>query len=130
MKKLTIPALALLTATFFLSAMPDDDIMVKEHGVYIINTTALASDVEGYENTTPLKIYIKKNKIIKIEALRNQETPKYFAKVKKQLLDKWNGMTVKQALATEVDGVTGATYSSKAVKENVRRGISYYKQHK
>ena len=130
MKKLTIPALALLTATFFLSAMPDDGIMVKEHGVYIINTTALASDVEGYENTTPLKIYIKKNKIIKTEALRNQEAPKYFAKVKKQLLDKWNGMTVKQALATEVDGVTGATYSSKAVKENVRRGISYYKQHK
>ena len=76
------------------------------------------------------KIYIQKNKIVKIEALKNQETPKYFAKIKKQMLDKWNGMTVKDAQKAHVDGVTGATLSSDAVKENVKRGLDYYQKHK
>jgi electron transport complex protein RnfG len=30
----------------------------------------------------------------------------------------------------EVDGVTGATFTSDAVKENVRRGLEYYWKHK
>jgi electron transport complex protein RnfG len=86
--------------------------------------------VVGYVGTTPLKIYIKKNKIVKIEALKNQETPKYWAKVKRQLLTKWDGMKVKDALKQQVDGVTGATFSTDAVKENVRLGLEYYKAHK
>ena len=81
-------------------------------------------------STTPLKIYIKKNKVEKIEALKNQETPKYFARVKKQMLNKWDGMKVKDALNQKVDGVTGATFSSDAVKENVRLGLEYYQKHK
>ncbi|MBQ7420311.1 MAG: FMN-binding protein [Prevotella sp.] len=117
-------------AVMLMSMMPDDGVMTKENGTYVINTTTLAADVEGYQSPTPLKIYIKKNKIEKIEALRNKETPKYFAMVKKNLLDKWNGMTVKKAATAEVDGVTGATFSSNAVKENVRRGLDYYKKHK
>ena len=64
-----------------------------------------------------------------IKALANQETPKFFNKVKQGLLNKWNGMKVKKAHTAQVDGVTGATYSSKAVKENVKRGISYYLTH-
>ena len=117
-------------STVLMSAMPDDGIMTKENGMYVVNTTSLATDVEGYEGATPLKIYIKRNKIEKIEALRNNETPKYWAMIKKRLLDKWNGMTVKQAATVEVDGVTGATFSSKAVKENVRRGVNYYNNNK
>ena len=33
-------------------------------------------------------------------------------------------------LKKEVDGVTGATFSSDAVKENVKLGLEYYKSHK
>ena len=69
-------------------------------------------------------------RVRKIEALPNQETPKYFAKVKKQLLDKWNGMTVSKAMKAQVDGVTGATLSSDAVKKNVVKGLEYYKKNK
>lgn len=129
MKKVSI-LLGSCMAVMLMSMMPDDGVMTKENGTYVINTTTLAADVEGYQSPTPLKIYIKKNKIEKIEALRNKETPKYFAMVKKNLLDKWNGMTVKKAATAEVDGVTGATFSSNAVKENVRRGLDYYKKHK
>ena len=39
-------------------------------------------------------------------------------------------MSVNKAMKAKVDGATGATYSSNAVKENVRRGLEYYKKHK
>ena len=103
-----------------------DDVITKEKGTTIINTTTLAQDVEGYAGPTPLKIYIKNKKIEKIEALKNVETPKYFAVIKRDLLGRWNGLTVKKAAQQEVDVITGATYSSEAVIENVRRGLEYY----
>ena len=103
-----------------------DDVITKEKGTTIINTTTLAQDVDGYAGPTPLKIYIKNKKIEKIEALKNVETPKYFAVIKRDLLGRWNGLTVKKAAQQEVDVITGATYSSEAVIENVRRGLEYY----
>jgi len=118
-------SLALMSAT-----TQDHTVMTQEKGVYVVNTTTLAADVEGYVGATPLKIYIKKNKVLRIEALKNQETPKYFLKVKKHLLPQWDGMTVKKALKADVDGVTGATFSSDAVKENVKRGLQYYQKNK
>ncbi|MBQ8657399.1 MAG: FMN-binding protein [Prevotella sp.] len=126
MKKQIVLSVAFLA----LCAMKCDDVMTKEKGTYIVNTTTLAKDVRGYRGSTPLKIYIKKNKIEKVEALKNHETPDYFEEVEAVLLPKWKGMTVKKALTTEVDGVTGATFSSKAVKENVKRGLEYYQKNK
>jgi uncharacterized protein with FMN-binding domain len=131
MKKKLLGLTGCLSLAFLLmAAKGNDGVISKENGVYVVNTTTLAGDVEGYIGATPLKIYIQKNKIVKIEALKNQETPKYFAKIKKQMLDKWNGMTVKDAQKAHVDGVTGATLSSDAVKENVKRGLDYYQKHK
>ena len=104
--------------------------ITKENGVYIINTTTLAKNVRGYRGTTPLKIYVKKNKIEKVEALKNRETPEYFDEVVNAMFPKWKGMTVKKALTTEVDCVTGATLSSRAVQENVKRGLEYYEKNK
>ena len=126
MKKLMFIGIALV----LMSMAKGDGVMVKENGVYIVNTTTLSKDVRGYRGTTPLKIYIKKNKIEKVEALKNRETPEYFRDVENQMLPKWKGMTVKKALATEVDGVSGATLSSRAVRENVKRGLEYYQKNK
>ena len=107
------------------------EIMTKEaDGSYIINTTTLGKDVKGFRGNTPLSIYIKKGKIVEIKPLANKETPNFFNKVKQELLNKWNGMKVSKAASVQVDGVTGATFSSKAVKENVKRGIAYYLKHK
>ena len=107
-----------------------DETMTKEDGSFVINTTELGKDVEGYQGTTPLKVYIKDNKVEKIEFLKSTETPKYYVKVKKALQDKWNGKKVKEAKTMQVDVVTGATYSSEAVIENVRRALDYYQSHK
>lgn len=107
-----------------------DETMTKENGSFVINTTELGKDVEGYQGTTPLKVYIKSGKVEKIEFLKSMETPKYYVKVKKALQEKWNGKKVKEAKTMQVDVVTGATYSSEAVIENVRRALDYYQSHK
>ena len=39
-------------------------------------------------------------------------------------------MKAAKASTTQVDGVTGATFSCKAVKENVKRGAKYYLKNK
>lgn len=121
----------LLAASLCLmSFMAGDNTLTKENGVYVIDTTELGKDVEGYNGPTPLKIYIINNKVEKIEALKSFETPKYYVKVKKALLEKWNGLKVKDAKALKVDAVTGATFSSEAVIKNVQLGLDYYESHK
>lgn len=120
----------LVAAAFMISAMPGEPVITKNGKQAIVNTTTIAADIKGYNGPTPLKIYITNNKIDKVEALPNQETPKYFFKVKKELLDKWNGMTVNNAINANVDGVTGATISSNCVKKTVKRGLEYYKKNK
>jgi len=125
----TVSCCSLLVVAMTLLSWMADETMTKENGMTVINTTTLGKDVQGFLGTTPLKIYIQKNKVVKIEALKNQETPKYFVKVKKNLLDKWNGKKVKEAKNMQVDAVTGATYSSNAVIENVKLGLEYYNKH-
>ena len=126
MMGLSMIAMALTMQSF----VADDNVMTKEDGMYVINTTTLGSDIEGYNGLTPLKIYIKKNKVERIEFLKSMETPKYYAKVKKALMDKWNGLKVKDAKMQQVDIVTGATYSSEAVIKNVQAGLDYYQKNK
>ena len=50
--------------------------------------------------------------------------------MKKFLQSKWDGLKVKEAQEKEVDVITGATYSSEAVIQNVRLALDYYQSHK
>ena len=122
--------LLLFTISFLLMSFIADETMTKENGAFVINTTELGKDVEGYQGSTPLKVYIKDNKVEKIEFLKSSETPKYYDRVKKFLQSKWDGLKVKEAREKEVDVITGATYSSEAVIENVRLALDYYQSHK
>ncbi len=128
---ITFAAAAVVATVAMTSAGNADEVMTRTaDGSYVVNTTTLAGTVKGYAGATPLKIYIKNDKVVKVEALPNQETRSIFAKVKRSLLDKWNGNSVKAATKMQVDAVSGATYSSNAVKENVKRGLAYYKKHR
>ena len=64
------------------------------------------------------------------EMLKNQETPKYNARVKNQMVPLYEGKKIAKKSTVEVDGITGATFTSDAVKENVKRGLEYYWKHK
>lgn len=132
---IAMAAVVLLSSVVLLqharAAVNQDNVMTKmADGTVIVNTTSLAKDVRGYSSATPLKIHIKNNKVVKVEALRNRETPKYFAIVKREVLVKWDGMTVSKARKMTVDTTTGATLSGNAVVENMHRGLDYYKKHK
>jgi len=128
MKKLIMTVVVCGMAVVSLSAQ---NVMTKEKdGTYIINTTTLAQDVEGYNGPTPVEVYIKKNKIVKVVPLKSQEGPKYVAKVKKGMLPSYEGMNVKKGNVQDVDAVTGATFTSDAIKENVRRAVAYYQKNK
>ena len=116
--------------SFLLMGFVADETMTKENGAIVINTTELGKNVEGYQGPTPLKVYIKNNKVEKIEFLQSSESPKYYDRVKKFLQSKWDGLKVKEAREKQVDVVTGATYSSEAVIENVRLALDYYQSHK
>lgn len=130
MKKVLIPLLFVLALPAVSLAPADPQAITKEDGMTVVNTATLGREVVGYVGATPLKIYIKKNKVVKVEALKNQETPKYMARVKQELLDKWNGKKVSDAAKAEVDGVTGATITSNAIKQNVKLGLEYYLKNK
>ena len=127
MKKILFIALLVASCT----AVQAGDVMHKEKdGTYVVNTTTLAQDVEGYIGATPVEVYIKKNKIVKVVMLKNQETPKYNARIKKEMLPGFDNKKIAKGKAVEVDGITGATFTSDAVKENVKRALEYYWKHK
>ena len=127
----TVKFMALIAGMFcFQSFIVGDETMTKEDGMYVVTTTTIGKDIEGYNGPTPLKVYIKKNKVERIEFLKSMESPKYYAKVKKALLEKWNGKTVKEARTLQVDAVTGATFSSEAVVQNVQAALDYYQKNK
>ena len=112
-----------------LGFMPTDQNMTKANGQTVVNTTNISRTVRGLNGPTPLKIYTKKDKITKIETLSNRETPDFFNRAK-AVLKQYEGKSVKKALSTKVDAVSGATYSSKALIKNVEQGLKYYNQHK
>ena len=128
MKKILTLVAGIIVAATLTSSRQAEKVITKEDGMTVVNTTELSKDVIGYISPTPLKIYIQKNKVVKVEALKNQETPKYFVKVKNAILDKWNGKKVAEAQKLKVDGVTGATMSSDAVIKNVQLGLEYYQK--
>ena len=129
-KQLCVFSVAILFATSLaFAALGQDNVMRKQaNGTYVVNTTSLAANVRGYKGATPLEVYIKNNKVVKVVALKNRETPAYFNRVNKQMLPKFSGRSFSKV--GSVDGVTGATFSSKAVKANIEAAVKYYKEHK
>ena len=125
MKRISFVVLATLCI-----AMTIDEVIRKENDTYIVNTTTIATDVKGFNGNTPVEIYIEGDTIRKVVALKNNETPRFFKPVEERLLPRYTGMAINMADSVEVDGITGATYSSDAIKENIRRGAKYYAEYK
>jgi uncharacterized protein with FMN-binding domain len=90
----------------------------------VVNTTDLCKDVIGYDGPTPLKITVVKGVVTSVEALPNTESPSYFERVLQSgLLKAVVGKTPAEAAKMPLDAVSGATYSSEAVIENLRAGL-------
>lgn len=120
---------AALAVTLLVSAAVNNEPITKSNDTIVVNTTEISKGVRGFKGATPVLIYIKKDKVVKVETLSNRETPQYLAKAK-VVLKEFEGKTVKKASQMEVDGVSGATYTSKALVKNVQQGLEYYKNKK
>ena len=105
----------------------DDGVMHKKGKIYTINTETICN-ARGYHGNTPVKVTIKKGVIMNVEALPNRETPRFFDRVKQVMLPKFREVKF-QDYAT-VDCVSGATISSKCVRENMKAAYEYYTAHR
>ena len=105
-------------------ALKNDTLEVTPDGAFVVNTKPLAKDVQGYGGPVPLKIHIKDGRVVAVEAEPNAESPDFFNRAK-ELLNHWQGKSVDEALAEEVDAVSGATFSSRAIIANMQRGLAY-----
>lgn len=109
-------------------ALKNDTLEVTPDGAFVVNTKPLAKDVQGYGGPVPLKIHIKDGRVAAVEAEPNAESPDFFNRAK-ELLNHWQGKSVDEAMSEEVDAVSGATFSSRAIIANMQRGLAYAKQH-
>lgn len=111
-----------------------DNVMTKQSdGTYVVRTNTICK-ARGYRKGTPVEVHIKNGNVVKVLALKNEETVPYFTRVKQFLLPLYNNLKVSKAKKltkkTQVDGCTGATYSTKAVQKNISAALDYYEKHK
>ncbi len=112
----------LIAAAVCLSAAADAK--TPKNKSFVVNTEKLGKEVMGYAGRTPVEIHVVEGRIEKIVALPNSETPAYFQRVQESpIFTSLVGKTVKEASEVQLDAVSGATWSSKAVIENIRLGL-------
>lgn len=100
------------------------DAKTPKNKSFVVNTEKLGKEVMGYAGSTPVEIHVVEGRIEKIVALPNSETPAYFQRVQESpIFTSLVGKTVKEASEVQLDAVSGATWSSKAVIENIRLGL-------
>ena len=96
----------------------------------LLSSEPFTKHVKGYHGPTPLYLLLStEGKVEAIVPMNNEETPSFFSKLEEEGLFKaWNGMTVAEATEAEVDAVTGATFSSRSVIQNVRTTLARYQR--
>jgi len=127
-----ILSFALLLCAVTVSAQDSEVMKKNSDGTVVVNTTTLCSE-RGYRDCTPLNVYFKKDKIVKVETLRNKESKNYFVKVTQNLIPLYDGLKISKAKKQTklmVDGCTGATFSTNAVQKNIASAIEYYEKNK
>ena len=93
----------------------------------VIYTGDIAKKVIGYNGPVPLNITIKNGVIENIEVLDNQESPGYLKRATAKVLPQYIGKTVAEAKKLNADIATGATYTSKAIIQNIQMGLDQAK---
>lgn len=89
-----------------------------------------SANVSGYNGTTPLLIALDAEGRIKNVVMQDhRETPRFAQRVEESGLFKaWNGLTVDEALAKQVDAISGATFTSEGVKNTLAVRLEAYQR--
>lgn len=88
----------------------------------VVPTFAYAKHIKGFAGEVPVLIGFNKRHIIKgMTLLKHHESQEYMEYIiDYNLLSKWNGNTIENALNIEVDAIAAATETSHAIIEGVR----------
>ncbi|MGM9713129.1 MAG: FMN-binding protein [Prevotella sp.] len=105
-------------------AVDSSGVRIADDGSIVISTQRMAADVQGYNGPVPLTVFISGGRIDSIRVGENDETPSFLERVEEGIIRRYEGMTVSEARNAEVDAVSGATFSSDAVLENIHRALS------
>ena len=97
-----------------------------ENGFLVISTANIAKEIWGFGGNIPLHIYLKDGKVVKVDALKKSESPDFFNSVLKSgLLEQWDGLSPHEAVNKKVDAVSGATMSSTAIIQSMKKAMEY-----
>ena len=92
-------------------------------------TAEYCQDITGFNGAIPLEINMVNGKIESIVILENEETPSFLERVTNaQLVENFYGLTPKEAIELNLDAVSGATYSSKAIIKSVKTRMEAYEE--
>lgn len=103
-----------------------------ESAGYIINSADWAPDVRGYGGPIHILIHVDSAFVVQnVKILRHLETPDIAGGITKpSWLKQFRGKSLDDALEIEkdVDGITGATTSSKGVCRSIRRSLEAFSE--
>lgn len=108
--------------------------LVKDAKGHVLGTVLLSApystSVHGYNGPTPLLIALDaENRIKDVVLMANQETPRFAQRVEANgFYASWNGLTVEEAMAKQVDAVSGATFTSEGVKGSLALRLEAYQR--
>lgn len=106
------------------TVMADSAVRTEADGTIVISTATIGRDIRGFAGPTPVEIRVRGAVVRSVRPLDNAESPAYFDRLTAAgLFGQWDGLSVADAAAKHVDAVSGATFSSEAVIENVRCGL-------
>lgn len=94
----------------------------------VLSSSPYTDRVIGFAGPTPLEITLDASgKISNVKLLPNKDTPQYLQiAIDGGLLKAWNGLTPQEALAKQVDAVTGATFSSRGIINTLHKRLEVY----
>lgn len=93
----------------------------------IVSSKRLAPGVRGFGGATPVYVCIAADGTVQgVAAGANAETPDFFNRAAGHILPLWNGHAAQEAQTLEVDAVSGATFSSRAIIANVQAALAAY----
>ena len=92
---------------------------------YAVYSKPASDGIKGYAGETPVMIALSRKQVINgVYLLPNVETPKFVQHVEQTgFFNNWNGLTVKEAKKKQVDTVSGATFTSRAVIQSVQAAL-------
>jgi electron transport complex protein RnfG len=123
-KTIIIFAVALMSA----ASCSDPNMHKNSDGSFTIVTTELCKDIRGYNGRVPAEVTIKDGVIQDVKILENKETPSYLEKVEREVLPKFRGINLSEI--PSIEAVSGATFTSRALRKNLEAAAEYYEERK